>query len=496
MKADAGFLADGETAGDGSIAFRLTSSCTESGMRYESYRARYKYKRGPSKEADTGGGIAGWHVDDRWRARHDHGVLPGQHAWRHPGNDAGNPRRRFVRLVVRPHSSPAQPKDLVRRAEGQHLQGPGKPEGCLPRHGADRDTNADPDSEHRGGSLPRCRCSTVAPHSNPTGRPSGIAPHAQASRARLQNGWTLSAGGHTVAWQPKAIDVDLMLKTIARATGDDVKVVRDGAPPLLEVVELQGPIIAGAPSALRLTVRNSGSGSAYRVIVETSSSEPSMHGARFVFGSLGPGKSATRSVAVNLPVTHKGGTAVVVLRFSEANNNVPSQASKRIKIVAGRVAALRLSCGIAKGATGSGTSWVADAGATLLVRCTLLNAGRATARNATFSASLGGTTRSTPKKHLRPKGKTSAGLLLRVPANGTTGQRYKLVVSATENSVARATTRQTLVIEIGQQRICTPPISRAEYNRKLNKLKGDRKQGLIDKATFRRFEAQLVGCLR
>ena len=83
-----------------------------------------------------------------------------------------------------------------------------------------------------------------------------------------------------------------------------------------------------------------------------------------------------------------------------------------------------------------------------------------------------------------------------MPANGTTGQRYNLAVTATENSVARSSATQTLVIEIGRQSICRPPISRAEYNRKLNKLKRDRRQGLIDKATFERFEAQLVGCLQ
>ncbi len=38
--------------------------------------------------------------------------------------------------------------------------------------------------------------------------------------------------------------------------------------------------------------------------------------------------------------------------------------------------------------------------------------------------------------------------------------------------------------------------SRDQYNSKLAKLKANYKRGLIDKETYDRFEAELVGCLQ
>lgn len=325
---------------------------------------------------------------------------------------------------------------------------------------------------------------------------SNIRAHQADARATLARPWTLSANGKRVAWTPKPSDVDRMLTAITRTTGDDVKVVTGGPPPQLEVVAMNGTVVAGAPSILRLTVRNNGKGRAYRVIVETRSGEISLHRKRFVFGSIAAGASSTRSLSVNIPATHKGGSAVIVLRFSEANGNTPEQVTKRLSIVAGKTAQLRLRCTVRKGARSSKGIWIADADARLTVRCSVTNTGQAAATGTIIKGSLARMRRASAPRNLRPRRTSQASLIFRVPANATTGQRFQLSLQANETSVAKATATQTLVIEVGQQRICAPPISRAQYNRKLARLRKDLADGLIDKATFQTYEAQLVGCLR
>lgn len=70
-----------------------------------------------------------------------------------------------------------------------------------------------------------------------------------------------------------------------------------------------------------------------------------------------------------------------------------------------------------------------------------------------------------------------------------------LVLWARENNFG-VITQQSLVIEVGMQRICTPPITRADMDRKRAKLKADLDSGLIDKAMYRKYEFQLLSCLR
>jgi hypothetical protein len=325
----------------------------------------------------------------------------------------------------------------------------------------------------------------------------GIDPMAADAAARLGGAWSIRAGSATTEWTPAARDVANMMTALRKATGNDVPVVKGGPPPKIEVTSVRlnrgpGPVIH-----VVVSIRNSGAGNAYRVRATTKSSAPLLHKLRFDFGSLRPGATRSRRATVKIPAVHPGGTATVVLSLSELTNNAPGEVAKELSFSGGDRPILALSCKLSGGAVLSADKYIADAGARVAIACEVSNAGNRPAVSPRLTATLGrrGRPKTAKLSTIAPKKKATARLVVTIPKTARTGDTHQLRLRVIERSINASHTR-SYPIEVGAQRICRPPISRAVYRKKLKKLEAMRKRGDIDKRTFRRYKAQLVSCLR
>ncbi|MBI3178795.1 MAG: hypothetical protein HYZ27_04000, partial [Deltaproteobacteria bacterium] len=95
-----------------------------------------------------------------------------------------------------------------------------------------------------------------------------------------------------------------------------------------------GVITAGTPVVLTATVRNSGTGSLYRLYRVTSSGNPLFKNLEFVFGKLGPGQSRSWDVTIKIPQDISPRADAVSLSLSDLHKATTAAEAKTTLVMA------------------------------------------------------------------------------------------------------------------------------------------------------------------
>ncbi len=326
----------------------------------------------------------------------------------------------------------------------------------------------------------------------------GIDPLAQGASDALKLPWRFESPDALgpVLWNPDESQRTTMLFLIGEATDTQTAVVNVTEPPQIEVTDFHASseLRNGASAELVLTVTNRGAGDAYRLSATTRSNVPALHGLRFSFGQVGPGKAKTRRVKVNLPRDNDESEATVVLVFDEAHRFGPAQTTKRYRVhPAADVAILALTCQL--GAVHGGKTEV-DAGQTVQAACTVRNAG-ASARGLRLRATITGRPGPTDSApfDLAIDASTSVTLAVDVPRNAGLDSELTMTLQVIDDD-ARSLAQTTLQVVIVRPQICPDgKLTRKEFGEKRAKLRRALEGGLISKEDYDRYEAELVGCL-
>ena len=252
---------------------------------------------------------------------------------------------------------------------------------------------------------------------------------------------------------------------------------------------------AGAASELALTVRNDGPGPAFRLVGSTKSDHPKLHGLRFSFGKLAPGATMTKKVAVSIPREDLASEVAVLVAFTEAGGNQPSNYTKRFQIQLAPRPRLEVSCQIAEGAETVDGQLMAEAGGQLVVRCGVDNRGDAPANDTELSASLDGAAKPSGRRTIAPGAHADLEALLQVPASFEVGSAHSIGLTISERNFGDRIERPPIAFTISRQAICTGKITRPQYDAKVAKLKENLRSGIINQKEFDRYQGQLLGCL-
>jgi hypothetical protein len=331
---------------------------------------------------------------------------------------------------------------------------------------------------------------------------SGVDPMAADATLELGGVWSVAAdgvGSTRVTFSDQAIQT--MVQAVGRATGTVIAVGKAGEPPLLslERFAIYGPdgkvtetVRAGDRVRFELTLRNDGRGDAYQVIARTKSSEDAFHGLQLSFGRIGAGQHSVRDVTVLVPRDHGDGEALLALSFTEAHNNAPNDWTGEFKIVAAHRPRLELACKPIRGVKLSRPDHpVVDAGAVVVVHCTLANRGEAPARAAGLTARLASEpAKSTETRDIPPGGAEAFDVLVHAPGDGELDDPLRLVVDAHETNF-QETAEDTSTLYVGRPQICTKMLTKAEFDERVKELEHELKD---DPDLLKRYKFDLLKC--
>jgi hypothetical protein len=331
---------------------------------------------------------------------------------------------------------------------------------------------------------------------------SGVDPLAADATVKLGGPWLIAADGNgstRVTFSDQAIQA--MVQAIGRATDTVVAVGKAGEPPLLsvETLAIYGPdgkatetVRAGDRVRLELTLRNDGRGDAYRVIARTKSSEDAFHGLQLSFGRIGAGQHSKRDATVLVPRDRGDGDALLAVSFTEAHNNAPNDWTGDFKIVSAHRPRLELACKPTRGVRlGRPDHPVVDAGAVVVVHCTLANRGDAPAHAAGLTARLASEpAKSTETRDIAPGGAQTFDLLLHAPTTGKPDDRLLLSVEAHETNFG-ASADQDSTLYVGMPQICTKKLTKAEFDDRVAQLERDLKD---DPDLLKKYKFDLLKC--
>ena len=322
---------------------------------------------------------------------------------------------------------------------------------------------------------------------------SGLDPLANDSEAISAGPWHVSG----VEWQPTAGQATAMLREIGVATQTEVEVVRGGPPPKLEVtsLEIEGDTLRAAePHTLVVRIKNRGSGAAYRVVATTRSSIKELHGKRLLFGAIGPGAEKARRTTLTVPAAETARDTMLVLAFSEGNEIVPANVSRRFAIapsIAAPVLAVR--CAI----VGHNVPRPdVDPGQNLTLHCVVSNTGSVEARQVSVDVALGGDEPARSKSQVVPP---AGRVVFEVPATVPRGlpmdTPFEIVVSARDGN-SSSISRATVGAVVRKPKLCLPGgLTRDQYNVKIGNMRDLLAAGEVTRAAFDRYDAELVSCL-
>lgn len=323
-------------------------------------------------------------------------------------------------------------------------------------------------------------------------RSSDIDPSAADARARVAQGWRVTAERLNTEWTPPADQIPLMLRALDPA-GLDLSTQPEPRAVTLEVVELDAKaLVAGGRSTIEVTVRNRGPGVAYRVVAQTRSSIESLHGIRIGLGRIEPGAVASNHAIVPLPRDLTEGDAMVVVTLSEANHSQDATLSRRFKISAPRAeqAVVMFRCHF-DGLAGEDKPQL-DLRKPVKVQCILRNEGGPRAMG-TVTARLG------------PKGTPLATSVVLTPGktelahfsftvNAPLGSPIDVVATLSGPNVIAAST--TVHGVVGRAAVCpSGKLTRSEYKKKRDELQKALQAGALTQQEFDSYDAELILCI-
>jgi hypothetical protein len=330
----------------------------------------------------------------------------------------------------------------------------------------------------------------------------GIDALAPDAATHLQRPWRIESPDayEPAEWEPVQADLDAMVALIGRATDTQIEVADVSAPPQVEVVSLRtvDELRNGTSGQLVVEVHNKGVGAAYRLVATTRSNIPALSGLQISFGRLLPGETKTRRMPVALPRLNREDEALVVLLFREAHRFAPAQASARFPVrPAVDVAQLGIACKLLDLAPGPGDPRpLVDAGQTTNLSCEVRNDGAPVAEVRVVATLEGRTTRVTSAPFDLPTGHAHQVLLaIDVPQDAAIDSELGLVVETVGGKDA-AVARTRLSALIARPQICPEgKLTREDFARKRDELRRKLAAGLITKAEYQKYEAELVACL-
>jgi hypothetical protein len=330
----------------------------------------------------------------------------------------------------------------------------------------------------------------------------GVDPLAVGATTHLEKPWRIESpdADEPAEWQPGAGDLAAMLVLIGDATDTQVEVADVSAAPQVEVVSLRtdDDLRNGTSGQLVATVHNKGAGAAYRLIATTRSNIPALSGLQLSFGRLAPGESKTRRLRVELPRTNGEDEALVVLLFHEAHRFAPTQVSARFPVKpAVDVAQLAITCQFLDLAAGPGDPRpLVDAGQTANLSCEVKNEGAPVADLRVVATVSGPQGHVTSAPFSLGTGRAHKVLLaIDVPQDAAIDSELSLVVETAGGKDAPIA-RTRLVALVSRPQICPDgQLTREEFARKRDELRRKLDAGLITKAEYQKYEAELVACL-
>jgi hypothetical protein len=330
---------------------------------------------------------------------------------------------------------------------------------------------------------------------------SEIEPLASDAISRLRGEWRLTAGEASFEWVPTEAVARMMLEAIATAVGVDMSLAQETRAVDLEVLELklaEAKLRAGESSTLRLTIRNNGPGFAYRTAVQTRSSTPSLHGLHVSFGLIHPGASKSRDFRVRIPANETDTEARVVLLVENANDSKVRTTSHRFSIEPGEALPREgLQVGVRchfQGHAGEARPEI-DARRPVHVQCVLHNSGSRPAA-VEVTASLEGTEQTRSRGVNVAPGKTQVvDLDFKVPADTQLGTALVVLASFSGEGLARGEP-QRLTAVVGRPQVCPGArITREEYRRRHEALRGALASGALTQDEFDEYDAELILCI-
>ncbi len=306
-------------------------------------------------------------------------------------------------------------------------------------------------------------------------------------------------GKYRGTWSPAPADIDKMRYAIGTAVGIEMDAERGGAKPALAIERLEigdgGVINAGERVQIKLTLKNEGSGPAYRVVARTKSGMTALRNLHFSFGLIQPGQSKSAIAVVDVPRQKRQTREPIIIQIGEYNDNVPRSRTEQVTVRPSMRPAMRLSChleGPRKNDTGQPT---VDAGKSFGVVCNVENTGGAPAKNVTMTVRMARGTWEASTAAIGPNKSEALRVEATVPKTAQLDERYRVDVSVAETNFGTSES-WTTTISAGTPNVCPEKLSDAQYREKRGKLEKLRDEGILTDSEFDKRHAELVDCLQ
>ncbi len=326
----------------------------------------------------------------------------------------------------------------------------------------------------------------------------GLDPLADDASDIVTRPWRISG----TRWTPSFSEAERILKLVENATETETALIRGGDAPSLEISSFEvqsaegtnNSFHAGGEDDLVVKITNRGIGTAYRVTATTRSSIPSLHGKRLSFGLIRPGAEKVRRLRVTIPASETSPDSMLVLIPAEGNGFTPRNLSRRIPITASKATPiLAARCSII-GHTGARPEL--DAGDEVVLHCTVDNTGTIGADVELETSIAGDAPARSVAQAIAPAGHASFDVPITVPRSLTINSSVEIAITAHDRKTPRAA-RTQLIGVVRKPRICSAgTLTRAEYNSKLAALHAQVSAGVLKKAAFDRYDAELVTCMK
>lgn len=153
----------------------------------------------------------------------------------------------------------------------------------------------------------------------------------------------------------------------------------------------EASVRAGGTATLRVTVKNTGRGTLYRVVAQTESSNPAFNNRELKFGKIEPGESRTVPVSFALDKLMRTQEVPIRIQFGEYNDHVPANIEDKLKVIETPRPrfdyAYRIVDGGTANSTGNGDG-IIQPGESADVRVTIRNSGKGNATDVTVMLNL------------------------------------------------------------------------------------------------------------
>jgi hypothetical protein len=326
----------------------------------------------------------------------------------------------------------------------------------------------------------------------------GLDPLADDASDIVTRPWRVSG----TRWIPNFSEAERILKLVENATETETELIRGGDAPSLEVTSFEVQSVEGTNNSFHaggeddvvVKITNRGIGTAYRVTATTRSSIPSLHGKRLSFGRIRPGAEKVRRLRVTIPASETSPDTMLVLVPAEGNGFTPRNLSRRIPITASKATPiLAVRCSLI-GHTGARPEL--DGGDEVVLHCTVENSGTIGADVELETSIAGGAPARSVAQAITPAGHASFDVPITVPRTLTINSSVEIAITAHDRKTPRAA-RAQLIGVVRKPRVCSAgTLTRSEYNSKLAALRAEVSAGVLKKAAFDRYDAELVTCMR